>query len=84
MNKEDIEKKQNQKTKVSLVFHLLSVVSHDSLQIRTHTEQIFFLPWHNRQTSINFFFFLLKYPQEKNGRKKNTTFKFLGKTKFMH
>lgn len=57
MNKEDIEKKQNQKTKVSLVFHLLSVVSHDSLQIRTHIEQIFFLPWHNRQTSIKFFFF---------------------------
>lgn len=70
MNKEDIEKKQNQKTKVSLVFHLLSVVSHDSLQIRTHTEQIFFLPWHNRQTSINFFFFFAEVSSGKKWKKK--------------
>ena len=59
MNEEDIKKKKTKKNKVSLVFHLLSVVRHDSLQIRTHIKQIFFLPWHNRQTSIkiNFFFF---------------------------
>ena len=59
MNEEDIKKKNKQKTKVSLVFHLLCVVSHDSLQIRTHIKQIFFLLWHNRQTSIKkkFFFF---------------------------
>ena len=82
MNKEDIEKKQNQKTKVSLVFHLLSVVRYHSLQLGTHTKQVFFLPWHNRPASIlkNY---LLKQPQGKRQGKK-TTAKFLDKTELTH